>query len=106
MDDFYNYGVSMANQGNQDEAERYLAKALKLRPLDSKDCGKTTRMLVQALAQASSGVRTVIAADSEKVAKRYVSIVLKWSQKLGIDISPEGIVAIRSDQVFVDHCRP
>ncbi len=32
VDDFYNYGVGMANQGNQDEAERYLAKALKLAP--------------------------------------------------------------------------
>ena len=32
IEDFYNYGVSMANQGNQEEAERYLAKALKLAP--------------------------------------------------------------------------
>ena len=32
IEDFYNYGVSMANQGNQQEAERYLAKALKLAP--------------------------------------------------------------------------
>ncbi len=31
-EDFYNYGVSMANEGNQQEAERYLAKALKLAP--------------------------------------------------------------------------
>lgn len=32
IEDFYNYGVSMANQGNQEEAERHLAKALKLAP--------------------------------------------------------------------------
>ena len=32
-EDFYNYGVSMANQGNQEDAERYLAKALKLAPM-------------------------------------------------------------------------
>ena len=32
VDDLYNYGVGMANQGNQEEAERYLAKALKLAP--------------------------------------------------------------------------
>ena len=32
IEDYYNYGVSMANQGNQEEAERHLAKALKLAP--------------------------------------------------------------------------
>ena len=32
VEDFYNYGVGMANQGNQEEAERYLAKALELAP--------------------------------------------------------------------------
>ncbi len=32
IEDFYNYGVSMANQGNQEEAERHLVKALKLAP--------------------------------------------------------------------------
>jgi len=31
-DDYYNYGVSMANQGNQEAAEEYLNKALKLAP--------------------------------------------------------------------------
>lgn len=31
-DDFYNYAVSMANQGNQEEAELHLTKALKLSP--------------------------------------------------------------------------
>jgi tetratricopeptide (TPR) repeat protein len=31
-DDFYNYAVSMANQGNQQEAEENLGKALKLSP--------------------------------------------------------------------------
>ncbi len=31
-DDFYNYAVSMANQGNRDEAETNLEKALKLEP--------------------------------------------------------------------------
>ncbi len=31
-DDFYNYAVSMANQGNREEAENHLNKALKLAP--------------------------------------------------------------------------
>jgi tetratricopeptide (TPR) repeat protein len=31
-DDFYNYAVRMANQGNHEEAEQYLTKALKLSP--------------------------------------------------------------------------
>lgn len=31
-DDYYNYAVSMANQGNREEAENNLSKALKLEP--------------------------------------------------------------------------
>ena len=31
-DDYYNYAVSMANQGNREEAENNLVKALKLEP--------------------------------------------------------------------------